>query len=887
MVRFSSQTGVGRGLPRWLAAVLSALVVLAVAVPGAGLAGVRTAQAATNNLINGDFEYPGLKDGTAGYWNYISPLDGTWYNADGSGWTSIPDWEDLKFGWLSTQVATTKNPAAIVEIQKDSTTGNIYGELCADQADKAIYQDVATTVGTRYTVELDHASRASSFTDGLQVVVGGQTITMTRISTNKAGDKVGESGTVVSTHATNTGSFDSHDGQWARYRGSYVATSETTRFTFKSVSSATATAGNLLDNIRFVREYPFTYDVNLPDGATLQGDAPVYKNGSGEAYVSEGDAAVDSSGWTVGDTSKVEGYHFDGWCLNKSGVSAYDWNTQVSGLTTVYAKWTPNSYKINYNLDGGTLGSDSPTSHTYLTKTTLVNPTKSGYEFSHWTDQDGNTVTEISADTKKEMTLTAHWTAKSDTEYKVEHYLQNVNDDGYTLQSKDTQTLQGESGAQTKAVAKTTYTGFTAVTPTQEAIAGDGSTVVKVYYTRDKHNVTFDENGHGTKPAGQSDVKFGATVDDPGSLSADGYTFGGWYEDQECTDAKKWVFSKNTMPADDLTLHAKWIAKTDTGYKVEHYLQDVDDNTKYTLKDTDEKSGETGQDTAAVVKTYTGFTAPAVVQEKIKGDGSTVVKLYYTRDTNKVTFAVGTDGALVEGVKDSVEVKTDQLLSKADGFQQPDVNANAGRKFVGWQLGKDGPVYQPSQIGGLTVSSNTTFNAVYEQLPEVSVVYSFNGGHDADGNTSVTLKGVDGTEYTDEAKAKVPDTSKLERTGYAFKEWSPAVTGKYASVTYTAQWTANTNDVNFVVSENDKHGSLTGNTGYRVLTGEKVGGKPTVTADGGYRFVGWVSSENDKVYSQDSVDAYVVSGANKDITFTAKFVPESSVEVHYNYAGGY
>ncbi|NMN02029.1 InlB B-repeat-containing protein [Bifidobacterium panos] len=262
-----------------------------------------------------------------------------------------------------------------------------------------------------------------------------------------------------------------------------------------------------------------------------------------------------------------------------------------------------------------------------------------------------------------------------------------------------------------------------------------------------------------------------------------------------------------------------------------------------------------------------------------------------------VAFDKGLHGALKD-TPESVSVVTEEKLNTATNYpvkNGPTVTPDAGWRFLYWQssvIDADknetlGPVYQPSQIADLKAQAGLKFTAVYEQLPEVSVVYNFNGGHDADNNTSVTLKGVDGTEYSAEDLKKVPDTSKLERTGYTFDKWDTADTGKYASKTYTAQWKQNTNNVNFVVAENDKHGSLTGNTGYQVLTGEKVGGKPTVTADGGYRFVGWVSSENQKVYSQDSVDAYVVSGANPKVTFTAKFVPESSVEVHYNYAGGY
>ena len=56
------------------------------------------------------------------------------------------------------------------------------------------------------------------------------------------------------------------------------------------------------------------------------------------------------------------------------------------------------------------------------------------------------------------VTITGSFTAKGDTEYKVEHYLQDLDGKGYTL--KDTETQKGETG--TKVTANpNTYKGFT------------------------------------------------------------------------------------------------------------------------------------------------------------------------------------------------------------------------------------------------------------------------------------------------------------------------------------------------------------------------------------------------------------------------------------------
>ena len=50
----------------------------------------------------------------------------------------------------------------------------------------------------------------------------------------------------------------------------------------------------------------------------------------------------------------------------------------------MYAKWTPNTYTIAYNLNGGTKGASAPTSATYDTAFTVSTPTKSGWTFLGW-----------------------------------------------------------------------------------------------------------------------------------------------------------------------------------------------------------------------------------------------------------------------------------------------------------------------------------------------------------------------------------------------------------------------------------------------------------------------------------------------------------------------
>ena len=68
------------------------------------------------------------------------------------------------------------------------------------------------------------------------------------------------------------------------------------------------------------------------------------------------------------------------------------------------------------------------------------------------------------------------------------------------------------------------------------------------------HTVTFNADGGTPKPEDQT-VTHGDTVDDPGTLTKDGYNFAGWHEDPSF--ATLWDFNNPVM--NDRTLHAKWI----------------------------------------------------------------------------------------------------------------------------------------------------------------------------------------------------------------------------------------------------------------------------------------------------------------------------------------
>lgn len=117
-----------------------------------------------------------------------------------------------------------------------------------------------------------------------------------------------------------------------------------------------------------------------------------------------------------------------------------------------------------------------------------------------------------------------------DAKYKVNHLLQNLDNDGYT--QRDSEVVTGSIDAYTQAVAKK-YEGFTASEITQTPIAADDTTVVDIKYTRNYYMVQFNSNGgvNGPEPIY---AKYGTEYTIPKDENAptkQGYRFNGWWSD--------------------------------------------------------------------------------------------------------------------------------------------------------------------------------------------------------------------------------------------------------------------------------------------------------------------------------------------------------------------
>lgn len=287
-----------------------------------------TASAATTyprELVNGGFDYL-----PAGGWNVISPklntsrgkftsvdpVNGQYIRnahvTDGNvAWVKWEGFDASKFGWISDQKGGkpqgfVTDHANSVELQRDNDTDNTYAEIVGSEIGKSIYQKIDTRNSTDavYTVRFDHAALSSEHADGMQALVNGKPVTMTRIGGNKAGDKTGWTGTDIVTHATNTDHYR-HDGQWATYEGKVTIPANTpvSTFMFKSLNEAKPDMGNLIDNLTFKIAYRLSYDSN---GGTKAKASQISSMTEGKASETDGKVkTVADDAATVANTTNT------------------------------------------------------------------------------------------------------------------------------------------------------------------------------------------------------------------------------------------------------------------------------------------------------------------------------------------------------------------------------------------------------------------------------------------------------------------------------------------------------------------------------------------------------------------------------------------------------
>lgn len=288
---------------------------------------------------------------------------------------------------------------------------------------------------------------------------------------------------------------------------------------------------------------------------------------------------------------------------------------------------------IKYQFEDGTQAAN-PWSATVADGTTytqdVTSPTVVGYA-------PVQPVVHVDSSKAKEYIVTYQ---PAEVEFTVKHYQQNVDDDNYTLLETETKNGYTEShvgnGLAKNTKTDTKYSGFYSLLyDTTTKIAADGSTVVEIYYDRYYYLMNFDlDGGYGVEPIY---ARYGApiNVDKP---TKPGYSFDKWEPTLPAT-----------MPAENTTHKATWNAGT-TSYTVVYWYENANDNGYSYVADqkvnaqpgisvsSDDYKDANFNNKDAKHFTYNENKAETVT---VAGDGSTILNVYFTRNTYTLTFKDG------------------------------------------------------------------------------------------------------------------------------------------------------------------------------------------------------------------------------------------------------
>ena len=306
----------------------------------------------------------------------------------------------------------------------------------------------------------------------------------------------------------------------------------------------------------------------------------------------------------------------------------------------------------------------------------------------------------------------------------------------------------------------------------------EGSTSVNVYaIIKEGYWVTFDSDGGS---AIDSQFVFDKiSLNDQTTPTKPGYTFGGWYN-----GSTKVV--DGTQITKPMTLKAHWTPKQ-VSYTVIHWWENADDD-GYSFHESQELQGLTGKTTEAVAKSYTTsgknihgesvtdkvFTASTISQKTIKGDGSTIVNVYYKRKTYTMHFKERRNSR-----KDlsTITKKWGQSISKKE-WPTYDGNGN-------WQI------------------SNSRYLAFTSSMPmKDSTLWSTSGYYTY--KAYYYVQKIDGNGYnlhhTDTIKMdsnpKIGNEDCYAIAGFAYSHGDPGVGGRYKDAKF--YYTRNSYKIRFI-----------------------------------------------------------------------------------------
>ena len=325
--------------------------------------------------------------------------------------------------------------------------------------------------------------------------------------------------------------------------------------------------------------------------------------------------------------------------------------------------------------------------------------------------------------------------------------------------------------------------------------------------------VSFDSQG-GSDVAEQN-VEYDTLIQEPTEPTKEGYTFVGWYKEAACQN--KWDFATEKMPANAVTLYAKWEANAySVGFNANGGTGTMSEQAF--VYDTAQ-----GLETNRFTKegyTFKGWSTTANGQV-IYTDGATVNNLTTTNHGIVTLYAVWEANQYTVTFKDwdGSVLKTEQVAYNT-GATAPTEPSREGYRFTGWDKTFD------------VITGDTEITAQYVKT------------------WTVTFKDEDGTvlkiEIVDEGTGAIAPTEPVKE-GHTFAGWNAAFDNVTEDTVVTATYTVN----QYTVTFKDWDGSVLKTEQVAYNTGATA---PTEPSREGYRFTGW-SAAFDKVKGDMEVTA--------------------------------
>lgn len=486
----------------------------------------------------------------------------------------------------------------------------------------------------------------------------------------------------------------------------------------------------------------------------------------------------------------------------------------------------------------------------------VTSPTVVGYEPDQATvDVFVNNIT-----ANKTYTVTYH---PANVGFTVNHYLQNVADNNYTLYVSED--VDGYTESEVGGNLAKAYPGFAALLyNTKAKVAADGSTVVEIYYDRNYYMMSFNlDGGYGVEPIY---ARYGAAIT-LGEPTKPGYKFDGWTPKLP-----------TTMPVGGGTYAAKW-TKQDSKYQIQYWQENADDD-GYSYVESETVTAATGD----VVnyngnKSYAGFTRNTDKTDKnvtVNGDGSTVLNVYFNRNVYEVKFYKN-DGS--NRKPKWSEINSLRITAKYGANtrnQWPTYSGSNTWSVNGtytWNLFdgyvKDGP-YQ-ANIDTMPLNGATFYGPLTSESSETAYYYvEVLPGEEGTEHGSILYK-----EHHRDTSAgsgfSITDEDKYPITGFTFKEVKTKSGSGNAYDGATFYYTRNRNKLVF----DDQYGTkVIEELPFEQVLSESVNYKnnyqpayPSTLEAGAYMFDGW----------------YLDPGCTQPVDWTAK-MPDAQVVVYAKWA---